>query len=238
MEERFKKYLEIQKENFTNDPLWTTPEELAKNRQLIHNEWIQEHDEHDDFWNVLLKDITENKDLWKGKKALEYGIGFGGNIAHLLNLAEWDEVVGYDISKSFVKFVKEYINLLEFKNFNIYETTGAELSFTSDNYFDFIMSYTVLQHIAPHFIRFNLLKEFYRVLVPGGILSFQMNMESGIPYYSNDWEKFNRPNCKVEDPKQVIFDLDKIGFKDSTYIIKSNPRVPRKNTWVYFRAVK
>lgn len=231
-------YLKIQKENFTKDGQWTTPQELAQDQSTIPKVWLKEHDENPDFWNILLKDIKQTPNFWDGKRALEYGIGFGGNLVHLLKLANWEEVVGYDISKSFVDFTEEYLKCLGYENFSIYETNGADLDQTPDNYLDFIMSFTVLQHIAPYDIRFHILEEFYRTLRTDGILSFQMNMDSGIPYYSNDWKKASRPNCKVKDPVEVVKDLEKIGFKNITYLIRSNPRSSNKNTWVYFRAEK
>jgi len=211
-------YLEKQKENFNKDGVWDSPQKLAKDRNLISASWRKEHEGNPEYWDILLKDLKK-KEIWKGKKVLDYGSGFGGNLEHLLKLVEWGEVVGYDISSEFVKFSIEYLKQLGFpsEKFSVYETKGDCLDQTTDGYFDFIMSYTVLQHIALYSVRYKILEEFYRTLKLEGILSFQMNTTDGVSYYTTEWNGQGRPNCKVSDPKQVVKDLEKIGFKNISY---------------------
>ena len=53
------------------------------------------------------------------------------------------------------------------------------------------MSTIVLQHIAVYDIRFQYLEEFFRVLRPGGLLSFQMGYGEGYGkagYYDNHYD--------------------------------------------------
>ena len=40
------------------------------------------HNKNKKYFNVLLKDITEDPDKWENKKALDYGSGKGRNVTN------------------------------------------------------------------------------------------------------------------------------------------------------------
>ena len=80
------------------------------------------------------------------------------------------------------------------------------------------MSTIVLQHIAVYEIRFQDLREFFRVMAPGGLLSFQMGFGEGqgkAEYHDNHYEAQGTNSLhdtKVTDPWQIGGDLEQIGF--------------------------
>jgi predicted SAM-dependent methyltransferase len=73
------------------------------------------------------------------------------------------------------------------------------------------MSTIVLQHICVYEIRYNYLKEFYRLLKNDGILSIQMGYGDGHPntrnYYDNYYDaSTTNSGCdvKVTNPEEII----------------------------------
>ncbi len=63
---------------------------------------IDNHKQHDiepHYKDILLKEIVNNPELWKGKVALDFGCGCGRNIKNLLEFADFKRVDGCDISK-------------------------------------------------------------------------------------------------------------------------------------------
>ena len=106
------------------------------------------------------------------------------------------------------------------------------------------MSTITLQHICVYDIRFNYLKEFYRVLKPGGLLSIQMGYGEGkagaVDYYCNNYDATStNSNCDtmVTDVEQPINDLGKIGFKDIQVFVR--PSYSDKHPqWIYCKATK
>ena len=68
--------------------------------------------------------------------------------------------------------------------------TASTSATCRDHEYDFVMSTIVLQHIAVYDIRFQYLQEFFRVMKPGGLLSFQMGYGEGYGkagYYDNHY---------------------------------------------------
>ena len=209
-------YTAKQKENFNGDGWWNaTPKDLVddvtKEKRWF---WYQEHDDNPDYWSILFGDVTKEPNLWKDKVVLDFGFGFGGNIKNLFKIAEWKKIYGAEIADRFVDFGKEFLKLSGFdeNRFDLFETNGYDLSYIDDNCVDLITSIVVLQHIALYQVRYNIFKEFYRVMKNDGILSFQMNRGTGINYYSTEFTH-GRPNCNVENENQLIDDLVEIGFK-------------------------
>ena len=62
--------------------------------------------------------------------------------------------------------------------------TTNDLQLFSDDYFDFIYSNIVLQHMKPEYAA-NYIREFVRVLAPGGLIVFQLPSEILKPNLSN-----------------------------------------------------
>jgi SAM-dependent methyltransferase len=106
------------------------------------------------------------------RRALDFGCGVGRLTQALCD--HFVECVGVDISAEMLR-VAEVFNRhggrctyqLNSKN---------DLSLFADNYFDFIYSNIVLQHMEPKYSS-NYIREFVRVLAPGGLIVFQIPAE-------------------------------------------------------------
>ena len=121
----------------------------------------EEHNSNPDYFNQLLKKITEDPDKWKNKNALDFGCGKGRNVVNLHNLTNWNLVDGVDISLENINFCKSnYQDLTS----SFFKNNGSDLKDLEGNFYDFIMSTIVFQHIPSREVRVCLKKEIYRLL--------------------------------------------------------------------------
>ncbi len=116
--------------------------------------------------------------------ALDFGCGVGRLSQALCQ--HFNDVVGVDISPTMIRTAQEL---------NVYPTkcqyllnVEENLSLFEDQTFTFIYSNVVLQHMDPEIAR-TYLREFARILRPGGLLIFQLpssyHEEEGLP--ANAW---------------------------------------------------
>lgn len=206
------------------------------------------HNNNPDYWNILLAEVKDHPE-WV---CFDFGCGCGRNILNMMKLGV-KKVDGCDISENNIKNTRNNINFLLEKYVDrdayvseLYTTNGVELNEVSDDKYDFVMSTIVLQHICVYDIRYNLLKEQYRVLKLNGIISFQMGVdqtkhrEGETSYYENfyDAEGTNSKNdVYIENPEDVVKDLESIGFRNISYVIRP-PFFDHHQNWIYFRAYK
>ena len=129
--------------------------------------WFEEHSawpgyEHL-FANVDTKDMV----------ALDFGCGPGRGIVKYWN--RFKRVDGVDLMDENLRSARWWIqyNNLDDGSVNLYKCNGTDLSAIPSEQYDFIYSMICMQHICVYDIRLNYLKEFYRVLKPGGIYSFE-----------------------------------------------------------------
>lgn len=108
-------------------------------------------------------------------RALDFGCG-AGRITQALP-PYFDEVYGVDIAPSMIDLAKGY-NRYPDQCFYILNETD-DLRLFPENHFSFIYSNITLQHMEPRYIR-DYLKEFLRILVPTGLLVFQLPSERKI----------------------------------------------------------
>lgn len=107
-------------------------------------------------------------------KALDFGCGVGRLTQALAHY--FDEVHGVDIAPSMIELANKY-NSYGYKcKYHLNVTDDLEL-FT-DNSFDFIYSNITLQHMEPRYSK-KYIREFLRILAPGGLLIFQLPSEHG-----------------------------------------------------------
>lgn len=171
-----------------------------------------------EYYGILLKEILDNKERWKGKNALDFGCGCGRNIKNLLELCDWNIVDGCDISLKNAVYAKKWVSQwFDEKRINTWQNSGAEVFPALDSFYDFIMSSIVFCHIPNYLIRFSIIKDLYRTLRPGGLISLHfMDLTDSVSYYETSEEI---KNCRVENSDFLIDDFKKIGFKEVECII-------------------
>lgn len=223
IEEKYRTFLKDQRDFFDD-----THELMAVTNH-------EEHFENPNYWKIL-SNITDNPSYWKDRTALDFGCGCGRNIKTLLDLADWERVDGCDISGKNAVFSKRYVGHFYKNKCNTWRNNGFTILDEQDKY-DFIMSTIVLQHIPVYDIRFSILLDMYKLLKPQGILSIQFeDMKGSTEYYGNKVEfDENNTNSRVDDVKNIIEDLEKIGFTILETIVTAE-RVP--NTWYIIKATK
>jgi SAM-dependent methyltransferase len=149
------------------DPLWAIMSEPTKR----NGRW-----ELDEFFQTGKRHIAESLALLtklgvsvpRGK-ALDFGCGVGRLTQALCD--EFQECYGVDISSSMLAGARSYNRHGD--RCHYIHNTQNDLKIFADNTFDFILTSVVLQHMEPQFAR-NYIREFVRVLAPGGVLIFQV----------------------------------------------------------------
>jgi SAM-dependent methyltransferase len=206
-----------------------------------------EHNANEEYFSVLLKRITTNKSLWAGKKALDFGCGKGRNVRNLLGLADWLRVDGIDISRANIDHCKD---TFEIKYSDFYTATGVDLSPLNSNYYDFVMSTIVLQHIPVYTIRKSILADVLRVMKPGGVFSFQMGFGeemidcAGVKmagYYDNFYNATGtNSDCDVQisDSNAIVNDLIDLGFTNVNFKISPSFSDSKHKYWIYLECFK
>lgn len=180
---------------------------------------VENHHQHNsdpEYWAILLANVKFNSDYWEGKNALDFGCGCGRNLYNLSTLANWANIDGCDISPSNAAYAKKWFDSQNktTAKCKTWESPGNSIKPAEDNYYDFIMSHIVFQHISSYDVRFSIMSDMYRSLKEGGLCSLHfMDMEVASQYYenSNEWK-----NCVVGNPQFLINDFEKIGFKNVT----------------------
>jgi 2-polyprenyl-3-methyl-5-hydroxy-6-metoxy-1,4-benzoquinol methylase len=100
-------------------------------------------------------------------RALDFGCGVG-RLSRAL-AAEFSRVDGVDVSSSMIELARQAAPA----NATFHENRVADLSIVPSASFDFVLTLIVLQHMRPH-LMVGYLREFGRVLRPGGVIYFQV----------------------------------------------------------------
>lgn len=193
-------YLDIQKKEFES-----THHLMTENNHFVHNA-------DPEYWEILLGEIQSEPDRWKDKVAFDFGCGCGRNLKNLLDLAEWKEVHGCDISKQNADYAFEFANKYYPGKIKTWENNGKDIQPCSENTYDFVMSHIVFQHISNHNVRYSIMEDIYKCMKDGGFASLHfLDMSISNSYFENT---NLYQNCRVENPQYLIDDFEKIGFKN------------------------
>ncbi len=106
--------------------------------------------------------------------ALDFGCGVGRLTQGLCH--HFDQVTGVDISNTMIAGANAY-NKFD-KKCTYITNTEPNLKCLSSNTFDFVYTNIVLQHMAPRY-QVEYIKEFFRILKPGGTALFQVRTPKG-----------------------------------------------------------
>ena len=107
-----------------------------------------------------------------GDAALDFGCGVGRLTQPLANYFE--RVVGVDIAPSMIRLAETYNRRGERCDYILNERD--DLRRFPDGCFDFVLSHVTLQHMVPGYST-AYIREFARVLAPGGVVVFQIPSE-------------------------------------------------------------
>ncbi len=102
-------------------------------------------------------------------RALDFGCGAGRLTQALAN--HFELACGVDIAPSMVDLARRYNRRGERCRYFLNEAN--DLALFPDGRFDLVFSFIVLQHMKPEYSR-RYLREFFRVLAPGGLTVFQL----------------------------------------------------------------
>lgn len=111
------------------------------------------------------------------RKALEIGCGPARLMIPMSRY--FGEIHGVDISDEMIRRAQE--RLADIQHAHAHVNSGSDLSLFVDEYFDFVYSYVVFQHIPSREVVLNYLREIRRVLRPGGVVECQLRGASAIP---------------------------------------------------------
>jgi ubiquinone/menaquinone biosynthesis C-methylase UbiE len=198
-----------------------------------HNNWND--------YDFLFNDI----DNCENKTVLDFGCGPGRNLVKFSN--KFKQIDGVDLSQKNLDNVLLWIkhNNIDLGKHKVILCNGVDLNSIANEEYDVVMSTICMQHICVYNIRFNYLKEFYRVLKSGGYITIQMGYGAPSPnsvdYYANNYDALgtNRDcDTNISDYTQVEKDLSEIGFKNFKYYIRPTGPGDNHPKWIFFNAQK
>lgn len=244
-------YLRFRKANFDDYTRMQRKQYLrdAKNSKVIPGQLIedyvvgswQEQDKWVDYETYLMKYVLPQDNLL----ALDFGCGPGRNIR---TWSDWfQRIDGADISSTNLSnariFLKDQIP--EIKWPNLFLTSGPNCGDAPSQVYDFVFSTICLQHICSHSVRFSILQDMFRILVPGGRISVQMGFGSPSPltvgYFEDNFSAVatNRGcDTEISTPDEPRQDLENIGFENFEYWIRPVGPGDFHPSWIFFTATK
>src|SRR5690348_9008940 len=110
----------------------------------------------------------------EARRALEIGCGPGRLMRPMSR--NFGELHGVDVSDEMIRLANE--RFAGASRFHLHLTNGADLAPLPADYFDYVYSYAVFQHIPSRDVVLGYFAEMRRVLKTGGIARFQLN---GLP---------------------------------------------------------
>lgn len=192
------------------------------------------------------------KDIWTYDKiALDYGAGPGRSIIQFSNRfarIDWIDIAPHNSTacKLNIDDFQKKTGIIIPPPVYYYDCLGDNIS-AVDKLYDVVYSVICLQHCCVHEVRYNIMREIYRVLKDDGYFCFQMGY-GGKPkgktwhrYHVNytDIDNTNGANdVSITNISDLIQDLSDIGFTDVSYDIR--PVGPGDNhaNWIWVRAKK
>ena len=204
------------------------------------------HNDNPDYWEILLGELKDSE-KWKDKVAPDFACGKGRNVENMSKLCQWKRIDGIDLSLNNIAYCTSNYKHI---NSNWYCNNGIDVSDLKDNEYDFIMSTIALQHIPVYDIRRSILSDILRTLKPDGLFSFQMGFGQGLSdplgrkkssYYDNAWDASGTNSIhdvRVQSQEEVVSDLESIGYKKISTVIKKSFSDAGHPEWIYVKCYK
>jgi ubiquinone/menaquinone biosynthesis C-methylase UbiE len=153
------------------DPLWAVlTDPNKKGKRWDPEEFFRSGT---DEISAVVEYVASLRPAFKRDRALDFGCGVGRLTQSLAG--HFVETYGVDIAASMLSLAEQFNRhgtrvkyVLNQKN---------DLTIFSDNSFDFVYSNIVLQHMEPQYA-LNYIKEFIRIIAPGGLILFHLPSES------------------------------------------------------------
>jgi len=156
-----------------DDPLYA----VLSRKELRHNRWDPA-----EFFATGRREIREVLQYvdelglaFERRRALDFGCGVGRLSQALAE--HFEQVVGVDIARSMVERAREFNRHDDRVEYRV--NTADDLRILESACFDFVYSNITLQHMPPEPAA-NYIRDFFRVLRPGGVAIFQV--PSGKPF--------------------------------------------------------
>jgi SAM-dependent methyltransferase len=166
------------------DPLWAI---------LIHPDKKGKRWNPEDFFKTganeietVVEYVTSLRPSLKRDRALDFGCGVGRLTQALA--AHFVETYGVDIAPSMVSLANEFNRHGARVKYILNQNN--DLTIFANNSFDFIYSNIVLQHMEPQYA-LNYIKEFIRIIAPGGLILFHLPSEP-VPPQNTIFDPKNR----------------------------------------------
>lgn len=121
---------------------------------------------------ALMTRVAALGEVPQKERALDFGCG-AGRLTQALG-RHFDRVAGVDIAPSMIELARQHNRLQDRCEYFLNENNSLAL-FESGS-FDLVYSILVLQHMRPELAK-GYIREFARVLAPGGVLVFQLPAE-------------------------------------------------------------
>lgn len=144
------------------DPMWA----ILSRAEKRNNKWSEE-----EFFKTGKAEIADlMAELTPLSRARERALDFGCGIGRLTRslLDHYSEAYGVDVSANMIEKARQLTPRCHF-----YVNESQDLSRFPDKTFDLIYSNRVLQHLPSSMMIGNFIREFFRVVTPGGIVVFQ-----------------------------------------------------------------
>jgi len=152
----------------------------------------------------ILEEIVFLKFPIVKERALDFGCGVG-RLTQALS-KHFEEVHGVDIAPSMIELAGKLAGDDGKCHFHLNQQKG--LALFADDFFDFIYSRIVLQHMSPALSK-NYISEFIRIVKPGGLIAFQLPEQiNGTGPVFADVEGYLKPSARfvaaIETEDQFI----------------------------------
>jgi len=186
---------------------------------------FEEHERYP-YEKYLLDKYEGNIDI-----ALDFGCGIGRMMNRMLHHAQF--VHGVDISEKNLQYAHRYLLSHGWpeNRFRLFQSNGLGCNIDSGVFYDFIYSTIVLQHIAVHKIRYQIISDMFSMLKEGGICSIQMGFgwDNGTHWFDNAYgARSTNAGHDVSIPNEthldsITKDLIGIGFSSIEYVKNISP---------------